>query len=299
MFTNPTLALIEDNIQTKFEPLFKHLRKKWSPKIREAHRQNIGVKSIAENFKFNFKLIFEADELKFRKIFEEKYPDLVLEKLNTFLKFMEIGERIDEDEYFEGAYQKTLKNELSYVNDYIDRHDIDEIITEILDNSGYVTCKDVMGAYFPEERRVELYYIPIVTLSKLLNVEIETLFMIILAHELAHGYHHLGADIDNFTWDNFNKANDKLVEPLAQFYTWSFLKEQDKEFQETFVKLLNYQRLVYSYHKTWIDRFDKEMIRLALLTSRRNEMPNLEEFENTLDQQKKLWKYKDTKHNLF
>lgn len=68
---------------------------------------------------------------------------------------------------------------------------------------------------------VGIYGMPIALISAMLNVSIEDLTAVTLAHALAHGYTHLGRDIDGRTWSDNGFADSELsvIEGLAQFYT--------------------------------------------------------------------------------
>jgi hypothetical protein len=57
--------------------------------------------------------------------------------------------------------------------------------------------------------------------ARALGVSPDALTIVVLAHELAHAYAHLGRDIDNERWETeqFAKSDIDIVEGLAQFYT--------------------------------------------------------------------------------
>ena len=62
---------------------------------------------------------------------------------------------------------------------------------------------------------------PIAMVAAMLDVRIEDLTVVVLAHELTHGYTHIGRDIDGLQWadDVFCRTDRAIVEGLAQFYT--------------------------------------------------------------------------------
>lgn len=55
--------------------------------------------------------------------------------------------------------------------------------------------KDALGAYFYEIPHIELYWIPIVLIAEAIGASIEDITIIVLIHELAHAYTHVGMDI--------------------------------------------------------------------------------------------------------
>ncbi|MBM3740920.1 MAG: hypothetical protein FJW39_34690, partial [Acidobacteria bacterium] len=81
--------------------------------------------------------------------------------------------------------------------------------------------EDVLGAYFFRIPEIRLYWVVIGITARILGVSAEALTIVVLAHELAHAYTHLGRDIDNEKWDTerFAAADLGIVEGLAQFYT--------------------------------------------------------------------------------
>ena len=60
---------------------------------------------------------------------------------------------------------------------------------------------------------------PIALIAAMINVRMEDLAVVTLAHELGHGYTHLGRDIDGTSWDTsgFSKSDSAVKEGLAQF----------------------------------------------------------------------------------
>jgi hypothetical protein len=95
--------------------------------------------------------------------------------------------------------------------------------------------EDVLGCYFysvPDpskpwrsERResyIELYWAVIGLVARAIGTDVEDLAVVVLAHELAHAYTHVGCDIDGESWSSsaFCAADRALTEGLAQYYTF-------------------------------------------------------------------------------
>jgi hypothetical protein len=59
----------------------------------------------------------------------------------------------------------------------------------------------VLGAYFFRIPQIRLYWVVIGIAARTLGVAVEALTIVVLAHELARAYTHLGRDIDNERWD--------------------------------------------------------------------------------------------------
>jgi hypothetical protein len=79
--------------------------------------------------------------------------------------------------------------------------------------------EDVLGAYFFRVPEIRLYWVVIGITARALGVPPDALTIVVLAHELAHAYTHLGRDIDNERWDTerFAKSDLDIVEGLAQY----------------------------------------------------------------------------------
>jgi hypothetical protein len=105
-------------------------------------------------------------------------------------------------------------------HDLIRRFLADEIDKVILERIRRID-RDWLGAYFFWQGRIELYAPAIALWSGRCGVPIEDMAIVVLAHELAHAFTHIGRDIDRRVWktDDFAMADTFLVEGLAQFYT--------------------------------------------------------------------------------
>jgi hypothetical protein len=79
---------------------------------------------------------------------------------------------------------------------------------------------DCLGAYFFHKPVVEIYWMPIGFAAARYEIDVEALTYVVLAHELAHAYTHLGFDIDGHRWDtdSFARTSGYVVEGLAQYY---------------------------------------------------------------------------------
>lgn len=148
--------------------------------------------------------------------------------------------------------------------------------------------EDILGAYHfrraqPQNRGwlgvapwIEIYWMPLALVSSMLGVRIEDLTVVVLAHELAHGYTHLGKDIDGNSWDTdaFGAASLDVVEGLAQFYTELVTNRLRHRFAGAFTayeKLLELQSGPYLAHQDWATDSKApsgETVRFAMLAVR-------------------------------
>jgi hypothetical protein len=140
--------------------------------------------------------------------------------------------------------------------------------------------EDILGAYFFHHGRIELYWAVIGIIAGTLDVEVEDLSAVVLTHELAHAYTHLGRDIDGNNWVTgaFAKAESALVEGLAQFYTAMIadrLGERRPGITKACEALLGIQGGPYLQHQHWTEGKDDrigEAVRFAMVAARSNQI---------------------------
>ncbi len=135
---------------------------------------------------------------------------------------------------------------------------------------------DLLGAYFIRERRIELYWIPIWLCSRLSGWSIEDLSLVVLIHEMAHLYTHVGKDADGDRWDDgaMVSASQYVVEGIAQFYTELICERIEKESPAqpltVFRQLMPGQPPAYREHRNWAIGHRKrvEVVRTAFVDAR-------------------------------
>src|SRR5437868_961697 len=98
---------------------------------------------------------------------------------------------------------------------------------------------------------------PMALVAAMLDVRIEELTVVTLAHELAHGYTHLGRDIDGFCWEDggFTQSELGVVEGLAQFYTdivTGKVVGRMPGAHDAYLRLLELQSGPYRVHEKWV-----------------------------------------------
>ena len=130
------------------------------------------------------------------------------------------------------------------------------------------------AAYDEPEPRIDLYWGVIGLIARDLAIDVEDLACVVLAHELAHAYTHVGADADDHFWKTreFADSDHELKEGLAQFYSLLIcrrLADTNAGPLRAFTALLPKQPDAYHAHEAWIDS-TPEHIRLAMLEARRH-----------------------------
>lgn len=129
------------------------------------------------------------------------------------------------------------------------------------------------SAYGLVAGEIEIYWLVIGTVSRLLGVSAEALTVVVLAHELSHAYTHLGMDIDGKRWEKGFASDLHITEGLAQYYThlaMERLAERDyHDGTSAYRALLDHQTEPYKAHLRWVNReYTPEVVRGALLAAR-------------------------------
>lgn len=135
--------------------------------------------------------------------------------------------------------------------------------------------EDILGAYFFQRQRIEIYWASIGIFAARLGVSVEGLTVVILAHELAHAYTHLGKDIDGVVWDTqrFAESDKHTVEGMAQFYTRAICRKLAMRFPAAltaFDALLKLQSEPYTDFERWIPKHPHqgEVVRFSMIQCR-------------------------------
>jgi hypothetical protein len=150
--------------------------------------------------------------------------------------------------------------------------------------------QDTLGAYFFYVPKIELYWMVIGLVARMLGVTVEGLTAVVAIHELAHAYTHLGKDIDRQNWQTkeFAASDLRIVEGLAQFYTALVTEKLVSRFpsaRAAYEALLKVQPVPYKVHTEWADKPEEagEVIRAAMIECRFKRICKYEEFEVVID----------------
>lgn len=153
--------------------------------------------------------------------------------------------------------------------------------------------EDVLGVYeygsftFGPDAGISLHWGIIGVCAGLLGAPVEDLAAVVLAHELAHAYTHLGRDIDGRRWEvqAFRDSDHALKEGLAQYYTARVCRRllaQAPGYHAAYEKLLPHQPRAYRAQVPWLAEFTPEEVRYAMIAVRREARASLAEFERRL-----------------
>ena len=157
--------------------------------------------------------------------------------------------------------------------EWADENDVSKRFGEI--------AEDVFGAYMFRKQQVLIFWLPLGIFAAMHQIPIEAMTVVVLAHELAHAYTHLGCDIDGLDWpmDDFVGSHIAVIEGLAQFYTYIVcrnLRGLLPVAQTTFDTLLGRQHEIYRTHEEWMAQaggHSGEVVRIGMVEGRRAKKP--------------------------
>jgi len=167
--------------------------------------------------------------------------------------------------------------------------------------------EDILGVYHTITSNVEIFWMPIAMVAAMLDVRIEDLTVVVLAHELTHGYTHIGRDIDGLQWDNevFRRSDHAVVEGLAQFYTevvTNKIAQRSPGPKLAYERLLGLQSGPYLAHQTWGKEGDRqrgETVRFTMVAARSRDPMKHDAWLEMLEATKKNLAKMPTKPGLF
>lgn len=146
---------------------------------------------------------------------------------------------------------------------------------------------DILGAYYFAVPVITIHWMVIGIVAGILDVDVEDLTYVVLAHELAHAFTHRGGDIDGIQWDTkeFQKVELPIVEGLAQFYTEQICRKNEARrpgYLQTYEKLLSMQPDAYREYRDWVENHQAEVIRFGMIRARTTKIFQSEQFRNEL-----------------
>ena len=252
------------------------------------HQKIVGHK-IKKDINVSFYFMPDRDD-NFIKLIDQHYPDL---DFNEYAAFRTLNIDLknskayfpDNSEKPSQAYQEVS----AYLDLYFKKYDLDSIIQTLFKMSGQ--SADIWGGYFFRDGRINIYYLPLILFCQIYNVPLEQAIISTLVHEVAHAYHHMGKDKDNVTWTSMSGTDLKIVEGMAEYFTWLFVetyKYNHTDMERTYNIMFKCLGNEYTVFKSWIPIYSKETIKSALLGTRKKSIIKYEEFHSLLENVKKI-----------
>ncbi|WP_320112293.1 hypothetical protein [Draconibacterium orientale] len=285
IFRNPSLRKLQDEYEEQLQK-YNLLKGEWNMLIRNFYKKNMGVGLIEGSNRHYIQVIIKpAPKQNFIDIIENNFPYLDFEELNVLSQFVPAAKRAIP--YFNNTgAEPHLANSIEMATKLLKGFEIKELTDSIFPFLK-TNNKDIFGSYFLNDNHIEIYVFPIKLFCFLHGLDDNTFFVMVLAHELAHGYNHIGFDKDNRLWDSFRETDDYVAEGLAQYYTSKFIESylhKDPKLKEVFESLLKFQPEPYNAFKDW--DLSMEQMYGAFIDARRNNVTGYSEFAERMNNAK-------------
>lgn len=289
---NESINRLIKDYEKQYANLFKKVKTDWNINIRNFMRDSTGVKlnkkgsNPLTNYDSFVHVSIEPDyDNEFIRLIDLHFPDLDFDEFLSLRIFLDsLHETIF---YFENDEHVQAVALINYCNDYFNRYNLEKIIAILFFERSKST--DILGTYNLNSHSIAIYYLPLIIFSKLQNIQTEYLFAVVLAHEFAHAFHHIGFDSDGYIWSNMKNVDTETIESLAQYYTERFVEDYSDRFPSLmtcYKTLLKSQRGPYLIHEKWNKIYKREHVKRAFLQSRRNNITKFSDFEKILDDAK-------------
>lgn len=283
---NPTLRWILSGFESNFEQKIYELKTVWNQKIRTYYRDVLSLNTKNTPLTVTYRL---DDNRKFIQLIENHFPELDFAELVAFKRYINEAEKVMP--YFTDMVAlESLMASKEHAELHLKRYDLTKIVKTLFDFYQRSPESDVFGRYYISKHTIEIYIIPCIIFSMLIEEDFLNMAVGTLAHELAHGFHHVGADKDDQIWETFANAEPSLLEGLAEFYTREFCKSITSiqpAILRTFDKTSKHLPVEYTKYLEWGDDFGLETIYQEFIETRRNDIRTFKEFHRGLNNTQK------------
>jgi hypothetical protein len=170
---------------------------------------------------------------------------------------------------------------------YLRKNDVNAWIKEFISRFSNKPFHSPFGVYNIRYRRVALYVKPIYFYCRAKNLNFKTFVIMVLTHELAHGYSHIGLDKDRQSWAKIGSSDLDIVEGVAQYYTRRFFQKYSNRFSDglhVFDCLIEDQDDCYKNFLKW--QVTDEQLYRAFVELRRNGRTKTAEFIELMESSK-------------
>ncbi len=294
---NASIVRLVNSFESNYHNVFQKVRNHWHQSIRDFLREETGLRMhqkvigtrIQKDTNVRFEFVTDRNET-FIKLIDQHYPELDFDEYTNFKKLnLELK---NSNKFFLDKTGDILHQylELSeYLDLYFKKYDLNVLMSTLFKNSG--KSADIWGTYFLRDSKIEIYYVPLVLFCQINNLPLEHAILSTLVHEIAHAYHHMGKDKDNIIWSDMASTDLKIVEGMAEYFTWLFVetyKESNPRMEETYISMFNCLGEEYTIFKSWLENYNKETIKSALLGARKKSIRKYDDFIDLLDNLKKV-----------
>lgn len=281
---NPTLRWILHGFEENFEKKLRTLKKNWNQNIRDFYRDKLSLNTRKTPLRVIWRLDDNGD---FIRTIEEEYPDLDFAELAALRRYLDEAKRVDE--YFDDdmAARNALDNSRLYAESRLNTYNQEEIVKTLFQSFRRKPDADIFGKYYLKTHAIEVYIVPCIVFSMLIEEDFLDMAIGTMAHELAHGFHHVGADKDGHTWEKFWEVEPALVEGLAEFYTREYARSIESsrpQVLRAFDKTSAFLPPCYRRYEQWGGGHGLETVYQAFIEARRSGVRTFDGFERSLNE---------------
>ena len=279
---NPTLRWILHGFDENFEKNLHELKTTWNQKARAYYRDVLSLNTRETPLQVTWKL---DDNGGFIRLVEERYPDLDFAELVALRRYLAEAKRVDGYFSDDMLAKNALQESRRFAESSLKAYDLKEIVKTLFQFYRRNPDADIFGRYYLKAHAIEVYIVPCIVFSMLIEEDFLDMAIGTMAHELAHGFHHVGADKDGLTWKTFSQVEPELVEGLAEFYTREYARSIESsrpQVLRAFKKTVAYLPEPYRRYEQWGAGHGLETVYQAFIEARRNDVRTFDAFENGL-----------------
>ena len=274
---NPTLRWILHGFDQNFEKKLHELKTTWNQKIRSYYREVLSLNTRESPLQATWKM---DDNGNFIRLVEDRYPDLDFAELVALRRYLAEADLV-EGYFTDMVARNALTESRQYAEERLKAYDLKDIVNTLFKFYQRSPDSDIFGRYYLRSHAIEIYIIPCIVFSMLIEEDFLDMAVGTLAHELAHGFHHVGADKDGLTWNTFGQVEAALLEGLAEFYTREFSRSVQSarpQVLRAFEKTSGYLPEAYRRYEQWSTGHGLEIVYQAFIEARRTDIQTFDVF---------------------
>lgn len=293
---NHSVAKLLADYSSKYMPVFEQVKGEWNQVIREFYRGSMGLKlysgvkgrKAVGDAGVHIQIHADKDDT-FLKAVDEMLPDVDFD-LYAQLRNLRAQLLRSERYYSIDPERKRLYDwMLSDIRGYLKRNSLSGPFTKMMRTPG--RHRSLFGTYTFGDQHVELYYMPLLIFCKYKEVDLQWAIVVVLAHELAHAYHHAGKDNDGRMWVNMPRSHQWIKEGLAEYFSEKFVAAHEHAYpalRKAYDGLLEGSGEEYTSYLEWRDVYSLEQVKLALHMVRRHDVRTYDGFLAKLKEAQRL-----------
>jgi hypothetical protein len=293
---NHSVAKLLAEYSSKYMPVFEKVKSQWNPVIREFYRGAMGLRLYSGtkgrkamgDAGVPIQIRPDRDDT-FLKAVDDMLPNVDFERYAA-LRVLRDALLRTSAHFTEDPERKRIHDwMLADIRSYLASNSLAGPFTEMMNKPG--KHRSLFGLYTYSDQHIELFYMPLLIFCKYNEVDLQWAIVVVLAHELAHAYHHAGKDNDGRAWANMPKAHLWIKEGLAEYFTERFVMAHEREYpalRMVYDRLLQGSGEEYTSYLAWEKDHSLEHVKLALSMVRRHDVRTYEAFKAKLAEAKRL-----------